>query len=354
MFVAFYKHPLFNPEERAICRKRWTETPAGQETASRVLGLIREGAQEEFLNNPFYHNELPILENSYDLNGFRFYQVEQDFAGEGAGDNFKGIDFKHSQFSHCHFINAVFYSSSLEFVTLFNCTFERCIFGFTSFLGAKIERCKFIECDFVESCSFENVEILNSVFDKCFLGETTPFRECYFDDRTLVQNMKMRSYHSAGTFTPNVALAGYYASFQSAYEESGADELASNYFWKGRQAFTRHNSDMRGKVVGVVNELFTGYGVKPIRPIIAMLLIYAIATCLWTIAMPLEESILFTAGALFTFGAGSEHLKDFGCWARIVYAGLSFCGIVFSGLFVATLANLWFRQKIPKQTVKPR
>ena len=356
MFVPFYKHPLFNLEERENCRKRWTDPKTGQKAAShqRVLALINQGAREDFLSDAFNNHELPVLDDCYDLRGFSFWQIVQDFAREGMGDHFKGINFKHSEFCDCHFKNAVFYSSSLEFVSLYNCTFEGCFFGFTRFLGAKIEKSNFIACDFAEACSFENVQILNSEFRACFLGEGTPFRECYFDDLTSVQDMKMCSYHFDKVITSKAALAGYYASFQSAYEASGSDELTLEYFYKGRQAFTWHNSKGWEKVVGMAIGLLTGYGLRPARPIIAMLLLYAIATWGYAVFMPLKESITFTGGALFTFGAGSEQMKDFGCLARIIYVALSFSGIVLSALFVTTLANLCFRQKIPIRTLKPR
>lgn len=354
MFEPSYKHPLFNAKERENYRERWTDSSTGQETASRVLALIKQGAPEEFLRTPFYQRELPILENCDDLRGFCFDQIVQDFGGNGAGSNFAGVDFTYSEFRHCHFRNAVFFSSSLRFVRLYNCTFERCVFAFTSFLGAQVEKCRFTACDFPEACSFENVEVRNSVFDECFLGETTPFRDCCFDDLTSVQNMNMRSYRHNMTSTSKAALAGYYASFQSAYEASGADEKASRYFWEGRKAFTRHNSDCWGKVVGMVNELLTGYGVRPARPLIAMLLLYVIAAILWTSVMPPRESMLFTAGALLTFGARSECLDHLGYWARIAYVGLAFFGIAFSALFVTTLANLWFRQRVPSRTIEPR
>ncbi len=84
-----------------------------------------------------------------------------------------------------------------------------------------------------------------------------------------------------------------------------------------------------------------------------MLLLYVAATALFAAAMPLKESIVFTAGALFTFGASSEHLNTFGYGGRLAYVALSFSGVSLVSLFVTSLANLWFRSKIPKQTIRP-
>jgi hypothetical protein len=152
--------------------------------------------------------------------------------------------------------------------------------------------------------------------------------------------------------TPKEALAGFHSSFQDAYEASGSQERALNSYWEGRKAYTRYNLKKEKLLVSLINELITGYGMKPLRPLVALGVVCFVATLLFSFSMPLNESMIFSAGALFTFGAAADHLKEFGFWGRLFYISLSFCGISLSGLFITCLANLWFRSKIPFQTIK--
>lgn len=352
MFDSYYKHPLYRLEDKKKYRERWFDPATNMENESykAILKMIEEGAGKHFLNIPFYRGELPVLEDDLDLKGFKFWKLETDFSD--GGDNFRGIDFSYGDFMHCHFKEAVFQSATMNFATLYSCTFEDCVFIPTTFLGSTFEKCRFINCDFPERCSFENVTFINSEFDGCFLGATTPFRECFFDDQTYVKNRKPHSIHFGERLsTPAAALSGYFASFQAAYEAAGAEELAEIFRWEARKAFTRYNQIGWRRAVSLFNEAITGYGSRPLRPLIAMAFVYALSTLLFSLAMPLKESIVFTAGAFFTFGAASEHLKDFSYAGRLVYVGLSFCGIILSALFVTSLANLWFRSRVPAQTI---
>jgi len=355
MWVPPYTHPLFDAEKQKVSRERWTDAVAGQGSQyhDRVLALIKAGAGKRFLNEEFCNGSFSILEDPQDLKGFEFWKLVQDFAG--TGDTFWGIDLSYAQGWHLHIKNAVFYSCCLNFVSFYNCTFERCNFHFTHCLGAKFEKCKFIGCDFCEPCTWENTVLKNTTLQSCFLGETTPFRDCFFDDLSGVYDMHPHSYYlGEKAKVPEAALAGYYASFQAAYEASGAEERALEYYWKGRKAFTRHNLSGPKRLASFVNEAIAGYGIKPVRPLGMVLLLYVLATSLFSIVMPLKESVVFTAGALFTFGAAADHLNDFGYVGRLFYVSLSFFGIILSALFVTSLANLWFRSRIPTRSVKTR
>ena len=77
--------------------------------------------------------------------------------------------------------------------------------------------------------------------DRCFLGKTTPFTDCYFSDLTKITDIQWHSFHFKNyPMAPN-ARAGLFASFQSAYAASGADELATEYYWKARKALTKYS-----------------------------------------------------------------------------------------------------------------
>jgi uncharacterized protein YjbI with pentapeptide repeats len=189
MYVPYYKHPLFKNDERAKFRERWLDPKTNQENAcyQKIIYLIQNSPGKHMLNSDFYNGNLPTIEDDLDLRGFKIWKLEQDFCD--SGDTFKGLNFSHSEFWHSNIKNAVFYSCSFDFSRFYNCTFENCAFAFTNMVGAKFEKCKFIECDFGEPCTWENVMLVDTKFSKCFLGRTTPFFECYFDDQSEVVEM---------------------------------------------------------------------------------------------------------------------------------------------------------------------
>lgn len=355
MYTNYYNHLLFKPKEREKFRERWNDISGREnECHERVLDLMKEGGGKHFLNYDFFNGTLPTLEHDLDLRGLRLQSVVFDF--DGKMDNFKGIDFSHVEFYNCTFKKAVFFSCTANFPEFYNCTFEDCAFVFFNIFGAVFEKCTFVRADFAERCSWENSKFINVHFSKCFFGPTTPFADCYFDDLTKIESQAMVSYHyGEKVSTSKQALAGYYNSFQSAYENSGAEELALKAYWEGRKSYTRHNIDSKfEKCIQMTIELISGYGIKPFRSLLTIFILFVISTAGFSICgeIELKESIIFTSGALFTFGAGSEYLKEFGLLPRVIYVGLSFLGISLVALFVTSLSNLWFRSKVPSKTVK--
>jgi uncharacterized protein YjbI with pentapeptide repeats len=182
MWVPKHKHPLFDGEKQERSQKRWKDSESGDDSehCTHVLSLIEQGAGKDFLNYDFYKNKLPILEDDFDLKGFKFWNFKKDFGG--GYDTFRGIDFSYCEAWHSEYKNAVFLSCSLDFARFYNCTFEKCAFAFTHSVAGRFEKCRFIDCDFAEPCTWENGTFMNSTFKGCFLGETTPFLECYFDE----------------------------------------------------------------------------------------------------------------------------------------------------------------------------
>lgn len=352
MWIPHYIHPLFSEQKRDTYRKRWTDPETHRETKTfeRVTALIKEGAGEGFLNHDFFRGNLPGLDDDLDLKGLKIWEVELE---PERGDTFKGMSFDYSEVWHSKFKKVVFLSCRFNFARFYNCIFEDCSFVFTHFVGATFEKCQFIRCDFAEPCNWENGMFKNTQFDGCFLGERTPFSDCYFDDQTTVFNMAPQSFHFGEKVRmKKEALAGYYASFQAAYEASGADDMALDCYWRGRQAFSRHNLSRARKLRALANEWLTGYGLRPFRPLLALLALYFVATLVFWAEMPLKESMVFSAGGLFTFGAGSEHFKDLGYPGTIFYVSLAFFGITLTALFVTCVASLAFRAKIPAKTIK--
>lgn len=352
MYIQPYKHPFYNSEERNRLKNRWIDSKTNQESNSylKAIELINEGAGVDFLGSAFRNKELPILENDKDLRGIKLWGIEQHF--KESKDCFNGIYFSYGEWVHCRFTNCIFYNCNMDFLTIFDCVFDRCTFAMTHFVGAKFENCTFMDCDFAEPCYWENGTFLNTSFKKCFLGQTTPFSECFFDDRTKITEMLFYSRHYGEKVSvPSEAMSGYFNSFMMAYEASGAEVLANEYYWQARKAYTRNNLSGWGKYFSMINELFTGYGRKPLRPLLTMIIIYFIGVSFFCLKMSFADSLLLTAGSLFTFGAGANYLENLGVEWRVFYIFLAFLGVTINAFFITTLASTWFSVKIPSQTV---
>jgi uncharacterized protein YjbI with pentapeptide repeats len=89
---------------------------------------------------------IEFLEDMSDLKGLDIFQEQFDFSG---GDTFEAIDFSFAEFWHSRFSNAVF-NCSIAFARVYNCEFRRCIFSFNHSYGTTFEKCRFVECEFVE------------------------------------------------------------------------------------------------------------------------------------------------------------------------------------------------------------
>src|SRR6476660_6177717 len=151
MFVSIDRLPQFNPIRQQRYRRRWDARENG-DLRDRVLALIRGGAAEHFLQRDFEGRRLASLEDMYDLKGLQIFDERFGFPDS---DTFKAIDFSYAQFYHSTFNNAVF-NCYIAFARIHNCEFRRCIFSFNHTYGTTFEKCRFIECEFVENNTFTN------------------------------------------------------------------------------------------------------------------------------------------------------------------------------------------------------
>lgn len=164
MFVSIDRLPQFDPSKREQYRRRW-EQQDGRRLSERVLELIRGGAGEDFLQRDFEGGRLAPLEDMHDLKGLTIFDEHFDFPD---GDTFEAIDFSHANFYHSTFNNAVF-NCYIGFARIYNCEFRRCIFSFNHAYATTFDKCRFIECEFVESDTFTNCRFRDSEFRNCFM-----------------------------------------------------------------------------------------------------------------------------------------------------------------------------------------
>lgn len=122
--------------------------------------------------------------------------------------------------------------------------------------------------------------------------------------------------------------------------------MARIYFFKERQSVIRHNTrSLYAKLTGYFVEFIAGYGVKPERVFITMILFFALFSSVFIARFGFSQGILMSAGAFCTFGAGADRIPPGDLLIETLYIIESFTGISILALFVTVLANMWFRDK---------
>src|SRR5712692_2207974 len=110
MFTPIHLLPRFDTGKLDSYQGRW-ERDEGPDLNQKIVGMIRDGAGEDFLQGEFENDNLGFLESMWDLKGINIHGENFTFEGEGSGW-FEAIDFSYAQFYHSKFQRAAF-----------NCTF---------------------------------------------------------------------------------------------------------------------------------------------------------------------------------------------------------------------------------------
>ena len=339
MFVSTDRLPLYKPDERERYHRRWERN--GIALRDHVLELIRAGAGKNFLQRDFEAGELEPLEDMYDLKGLKIFDERFEFPG---GGTFQAIDFSHAQFYHSSFKNAVF-NSNLGFTKVYNCEFRRCIFSFNHAYGATFERCKFVECEFVEGDTFTNCMFRSTAFENCFM----PFRlffDCSFDQETRIGPSVPQPFQMNPISVDPKDQTDIYNGIKEAYRAGGVPERVREYFFLQMQAVTRHNATShRERWLGLAKEYLAGYGVRPLRVLAAMAGALAVSSLVFSAAVGPADGVLLAAGGLLTFGARADLLTNLHPIYRAIYIATAFVGISLTALFITVLANVSFREQ---------
>lgn len=341
MYTPIHLLPQFDRIELEKYQNRW-EDSNGKQILEKIIKMIENGAGEDFLEYDFEQGKLGFLEDMWDLKGIDIFGEDIKFP---EGNNFKSIDFSYAQFYHSKFRNAIFFNSSFKFARLYNCEFINCLFTSNSFYGCTFEKVRFIDCDFVENNSVINCGFMETEYKNCFYN-TVLFFDCKFDINTFLNTPKDKPSSSFNAEFDKTNLAEIYKSIKEAYVSGGVFEKSRQYFFKQKQSITRHN--IKGKLSKIVNLLFefiTGYGIRPIRVLLSMLLFFILFSSVFIYKLGFAKGILLSAGAFFTFGANANYLQFLNDWFTVIYIIEAFTGILMIALFVVVFANLWFPEK---------
>ncbi len=319
-------------------------SPQHQQIADYVRQLIRNGAGEDFLLLDFQQHRLFFLENERDIRGINLANEEINFP---VNDNFEAIDFAHASFFNCTFGNATFVDSDLNFVRIEQTRFINCTFVGTDFFGATMTETEFTGCDFIERNSFVNCDFIGTSFTDCFVPSRI-FYDCRFNELTSIESAR-REPHIQPHMPlqlQNHQIGEIFRGIAEGYKAGGATNRWETAYLNERYNLTRHNlASRRDRVWNFFLEYVTGYGLRPLRVFVAMLITLAAFTILFSIEVGFSDALLLSSGAFFTFGAKSQVLDCLPVIHRIVYIAESFIGVSLVATLITVWANRWFRER---------
>jgi hypothetical protein len=342
VFTAIHLLPSADSERRELYQRRW-EKDDGSALRDKILRMIRDGAGEDFLQWDYEQHNLGFLENESDLKGLNIFDEGITFPSDGSGW-FEGTDFSYGQFYHSKFRRAVF-SANVDFSRVYNCEFIDCFFSFNGFCGATLEKTKFANCDFIERNSFTNCDLKDVEFTHCFAPENV-FVDCRFDANTRVTDPINNPNGRTKIALEKKKQSKMFQGIKEAYTAGGVVKQSRAYFFRQMQAITRHNSEgWRDKLFGYVSESSAGYGVRPLRVLLALCALVVVGVAVFWPRVGFSNALILTAGGFFTFGGYVDLLRNLSIWYRLWYVASAFLGMILTGLYVTVLANIWLRER---------
>ena len=340
MFTPIHQLSQNDRNEATRYRERW-DSAEGQTLADDLRVRIRNGAGEDFLQWDFEQGRLGFLEDYHDLKGLELQGEDITFP---RGDNFEGVDFSYASWYNSTFRGACFISR-FNFTRLFNCEFRDCTFAFNSFFGSRLERVRFINCQFVENNSFVNCDCVELQMRNSFFSEDL-FTDCRFDAATVVEDPTEKPLSFSDLTLDHRRLAAIFRGLKDAYDAGGVHSRARTYFFRQMRAARRFNSTTRlQRVMGLSLELLAGYGVRPLRVLRAMALFLLLSIGVFAAHWGLKGGLALGAGSFFTFGARADLLNNAGLAWWVWYVVTAFAGVSLTALFVTVLANVWLRER---------
>jgi len=341
MFTPIHLLPRFEPEKSGLYQHRW-EKDQGPALREKVLEMIREGAGEDFLQSDFENHKLGFLESQWDLKGINIFGEDVTFPmGQ---DSFEAIDFSYAQFYHSKFRRAVF-NTNFSFARIYNCEFIDCVYSLSSFYGATLEKVKFINCEFIEHNALTNCALKEVTFKNCFVPENI-FIDCCFDANTRVSDPINKPHGRMKIEFEKKKEAEIFQGIKEAYAAGGITKRARTYFFRQNQSTTRYNSaDWRETFFGYFLEYLTGYGVRPLRVLMALFVLLAFSVVIFSRQVGFENALILAAGGFFTFGGRIDLLNNLSIWYKLWYVCTGFLGLILTALYVTVWANVWLRER---------
>lgn len=342
MYTSIYLLAQTNSEKSKALQSRW-KTEEGIIIKQKILEHMRNGTLQEFLTKQFSAKKLLILEHDKDLRGILI--ADEDFRN-CPRDMLKGFDFSFAYIMSTNFKDLDLNQANFSFTSLYHVTFVNCLFSHTTLYANYLENVFFVGCDFLNRNNIRNCRLSNVQFKHCFL-ESNVFHSCRFDEQTSIEQLAQRSRHTKTPirFNPR-GYADLYKGIKEAYLYGSVIKKSNDYYFLERQAVTRYLVDNRfEKMSNYFLELVAGYGIRPFRVFVWMIVLFIIFSLIFIGKLGYPEGLLLSTGAYFTNGVSSQSLASSGPIYQSLFILESFLGIMFTTLFVTVMANLWLGER---------
>jgi hypothetical protein len=342
MYTSIYLLAQSNAEKSKAFQGRWN-TKRGTIVKEAVLKHLRKGTIREFLRKEFAEKKLPILEHDKDLRGILL--ADEDLSN-CPRDALKGFDLSYAYIMSTNFKDLDLDHTNFSFTSLYHVGFINCAFSHATIYASYLENVMVVGCDFLNRNNIRNCRLSNVQFKHCFI-ERDLFHSCRFDEQTVIDKLALTSRHTAKPiqFNPR-ELPELYKGIKEGYLYGSVIKKSNDYYFLERQAVNRYLvTNKFEKFVNYFIEIVAGYGIRPLRVFICMMVLFAIFSLIFLARLGYPEGLLLSTGAYFTNGVSSQSLASAGLLYQSLFILESFLGIVFTTLFVTVMANLWLSEK---------
>jgi hypothetical protein len=279
MYRSLRLYELEIEQDRDAARDRWLAP--GITDDSTILQAIVTGAGYGFLAALRSSGIVTVPLSDRDLCGLPILQAP---AGRTAistpTDTLDDVDLTYANVQNVTF-DAAFLASNIAHGTIANVTFHNCTFFTVRIAYCEVFGVVFDHCDFVRS-HFLNCDMVNSQFRDCYWNEST-FEDCRCDATVTVDNPStlMRRRETPGlTAVPQtepglsgLELAGFYMRLSESFRTGSSFSQARRFEFLANQTTRRSRARRYDATVDLLVEATTGYGLRPLRVAVLMILL---------------------------------------------------------------------------------
>lgn len=253
-------------------------------------------------------------------------------------DNFKNdVDFSYSSFKNSTFKKCLWGAIS-NYTEFENCIFENCIFTYARWNGCSFKNCQFKGCDFVNNCIFYKCNFANVKFEKYFFNEDF-FNNCTFNFNVVLKDIDTYSTRYKKSINYEQIVTHNF-SLKNAYKAGHVTNKCREYYYKYCAAKTRYDTSLTvpERFYRLFLECISGYGVKPLRPLILSIVLIVVFAIIFSYSKPISQTLFISASGFLNLGSSNDLAYPYNIGLLIE----QFLGFSTLGLYITTLANKWF------------
>jgi Pentapeptide repeats (9 copies) len=331
-------------QDRDAARERWyaPDNPdqqiVMQSIANDPQGFLADLRQAGAVTTP---------QSDRDLQGFPFLAgIAGELTISTAADALDDLDLTYANLQNVVFDQA-FLASNLLHGTVATVTFRHSTFFTARIAYTELMNVTFDHCDFVRS-NFINCDLINTTFEACYWNESG-FEDCRADANCRVDaplNVMQRQETAELTLVApddaglaGGALAGFYYRLGEAFRTGSSYRRARHFEYIANQSIRRSRTRRRDVTLDWLFEITTGYGLRPERLAALLACLVFVSGCYFAWRLSSSNGWMLGAGAVFTFGAFTDMLKNRPAIDVVIYVVASVAGVAVMALLVATVVS---------------